>query len=92
MLKAYGNQGWWPVTPDCKNIAEYHKGDYSYPKNNKQVLEIFLGAVLTQNTSWKNVEKSLICLNKNKLIDINRILEHPHKELAECIKSSGYHN
>ncbi|MFH1440377.1 MAG: endonuclease, partial [Candidatus Woesearchaeota archaeon] len=46
----------------------------------------------TQNTSWKNVEKSLICLNKNKLIDINRILEHPHKELAECIKSSGYHN
>ena len=92
MLRSYGHQGWWPVTLDDNLVPEYHPGDYSYPKNDKQILEILQGAILTQNTSWKNVEKALICLNKNKLIDIDKILAHQHQNLAECIRSSGYHN
>lgn len=92
MLKEYGHQGWWPLTSDGKLKPEYHKGDYSYPKTDKQFLEICQGAILTQNTSWKNVEKALTCLNENKLIDIDKILAHQHNALAECIRSSGYHN
>jgi len=34
---------------------------------NKQ-FEIIIGAILTQNTSWKNVEKALINLEKENLI------------------------
>ncbi|MBS3122527.1 hypothetical protein J4434_06620 [Candidatus Woesearchaeota archaeon] len=58
-------------------------------ENNKKISKT---NILTQNTSWKNAEKALICLNKNKLIDINKILEHSHPSLAECIRCSGYHN
>ncbi len=88
MLKEYKPQGWWPTTPKGKLKPEYLDG----PKSEKEQLEVIFGSILTQNTSWKNVEKALICLNKNKLIDINSILDHPHENLAECIRSSGYHN
>jgi|SaaInlStandDraft_4_1057021.scaffolds.fasta_scaffold00035_12 endonuclease III related protein len=88
MLKTYGKQGWWPTTPPGKLMPIYSGG----PKTEQQQLEIIFGALLTQNTAWKNVEKALICLNKNKLIDIDKILAIKHEKLAECIKSSGYHN
>ncbi|MEK6848180.1 MAG: endonuclease III domain-containing protein, partial [Nanoarchaeota archaeon] len=58
----------------------------------KQQLEICFGAILTQNTNWKNVEKAIIELNKNKLIDVNEILKIKNEKLAKIIKSSGYHN
>ena len=48
--------------------------------------------ILTQNTNWKNVEKAIINLNKNNLININKILKINNKKLAQIIKSSGYHN
>ncbi len=88
LLKNYSSQHWWPTTSEGELTPKYQDG----PTNEKQRLEIIFGALLTQNTSWKNVEKALICLNKNKLIDINRILDHPHEKLVECIRSSGYHN
>jgi endonuclease-3 related protein len=77
LLASYGKQGWWPVTNTSKE---------------KKQLEIIIGAILTQNTSWKNVEKAIIKLNKNKLIDIDKILKINNKKLAEIIKSSGYYN
>lgn len=58
---------------------------------NKQ-FEIIIGAILTQNTSWKNVEKAINNLKKNKLIDIKKISNINVKKLAPLIKSSGYYN
>jgi len=58
---------------------------------NKQ-FEIIIGAILTQNTSWKNVEKAINNLKKNNLISINKILKINVKKLAFLIKSSGYYN
>ncbi len=48
--------------------------------------------ILTQNTNWKNVEKAIVQLNKNQLIDVNKIIKINNKKLANIIKSSGYHN
>ncbi len=80
LLKEFGSQGWWPVN------GKYHHGDYSYPKNEKEKLEIIYGAILTQNTAWNNVEKSL----KNiKDVDIEKI---DKIKLAALIKSAGYFN
>ena len=89
LLKAYGNQNWWPVTLDDEVIPKYHK---NIKLTKKQKLEICFGAILTQNTNWKNVEKAIIQLNKNNLININKIIRVNNKKLAEIIKSSGYHN
>ena len=83
-----GPQHWWPVTEEGKLHPEYSDG----PKNEKQQLEVIFGAILTQNTSWKNVEKAIVELNKNDLIDVKKIIKIEDKKLAEIIKPSGYHN
>ena len=87
--EAFGSQGWWPVTRYREIIPKYHQ---SNDLTEKQKLEICFGAILTQNTSWKNVEKAIINLNKNDLINIKKIIKIDDKRLAEIIKSSGYHN
>jgi len=94
LISAFGGQGWWPVTPigGCKGGLSY-KPIYGIAlKNEKQKLEIIFGAILTQNTSWKNVEKAMIELNKENLIDVDKILKIEKGNLAKIIKSSGYHN
>lgn len=86
LLKKHSYQGWWPVG------GEYFPGDYSRPRNDSERFEICVGAILTQNTTWKNVEKVLKDLREKNLISARAILKIPQDELALCIRSSGYHN
>src|SRR3989338_4172150 len=88
LLNSFCKQHWWPVTEEGKLHPEYSDG----PKNEKQQLEICFGAILTQNTNWRNVEKAIVELNKNNLIDAKKINKIDVKRLALIIKSSGYHN
>lgn len=92
LISKYGYQGWWPVTPTgCRGPEK--KPLYGIGlKNDKQKFEIIVGAILTQNTAWKNVEKAIINLNKNNLIDIDKIIKIDEKELANLIRPSGYYN
>lgn len=53
--------------------------------------EIVIGAVLTQNTNWKNVEKALANLRKRNLLDEKSIIGLPIKELEELIRPSGFY-
>ncbi len=55
-------------------------------------LEYILGAILTQNTSWKNVEKAINNLKKSNLISIDKLKLLTTDELAQLIRSSGYYN
>ena len=89
LLNEYEPQGWWPIVNEKTLLCEYHN---NAPRNESEALEIVFGAILTQNTSWKNAEKAIIQLNKNKLIDIRKIIKIDNKKLAKIIKSSGYHN
>lgn len=52
--------------------------------------EMMVGAILTQNTAWGNVEKALE--NLGVRLTPHYILNAPADELAACIRSSGYHN
>ncbi len=54
--------------------------------------EIAIGAILTQNTSWKNVEKALKNLSKASLLNPHAILQSKNDFLKEQIKPSGYFN
>jgi endonuclease III related protein len=99
LLKMYGLQGWWPLLSYRKikeNKSEYsngyHIGDYSFPKNAEQKFEVCAGALLTQNTAWTNVEKALLNLYENKLLDPVAIKEINIKILKKSIKSAGYYN
>ena len=55
-------------------------------------LEICVGAILTQNTAWSNVEKAISNLKKEKYLKLNRLKVIKTKKLASLIKSSGYFN
>ena len=54
--------------------------------------EIAVGAILTQNTNWGNVEKAINNLKKQKVLDAKKLHEMPHKDLALLIKPAGYFN
>ncbi len=54
--------------------------------------EVMVGAVLTQNTNWANVEKAISNLKEAGALDIHRIHEMDTKTLARLIKPAGYYN
>ena len=51
-----------------------------------------VGAVLTQNTNWGNVEKAIYNLRKNNVLDLDRLLAISEKKLARLIYPSGFFN
>lgn len=53
--------------------------------------EVMVGAILTQNTSWKNVERAVNALRQRKLLDPRKIEKLSLRELACLIRSSGYY-
>lgn len=55
-------------------------------------LEIMVGAVLTQNTNWKNVEKAIRNLKRASLLDAEKLHTLPVDDLAEQIRPAGYFN
>jgi endonuclease-3 related protein len=52
--------------------------------------EVIVGAYLTQNTSWINVEKALVNLRKARLLTIRGIRRTPPPQLELLIRSAGY--
>jgi endonuclease III related protein len=54
--------------------------------------EIMVGAVLTQNTAWTNVEKAIANLKAAQALSPEVIAATPHRRLAAWLKPSGYFN
>ena len=55
-------------------------------------LEIMMGAVLTQNTNWKNVEKAISNLKDGNMLSLDVLHTITPEELAEKIRPAGYYN
>jgi len=54
--------------------------------------EIIVGAILTQNTNWTNVEKAIDNLKAASLIEPDKLHNTNHDRLAELIRPAGYYN
>lgn len=54
--------------------------------------EVMVGAILTQNTNWGNVEKAINNLKAKQLLDPFKLLELDTVLMAELIKPAGYFN
>jgi len=78
LLRTYGPQNWWPVD------SEYHRRYGSDPRE-----EIIIGAILTQNTSWRNVEKALENLKEAGALSLKGVRELPIEKLRELVKPAG---
>lgn len=54
--------------------------------------EVIVGAVLTQNTNWGNVEKAIDNLKNAGLLSLEALYTLPHETLADKIRPCGYYN
>ncbi|MCI5150553.1 MAG: endonuclease III domain-containing protein, partial [Candidatus Electrothrix sp. MAN1_4] len=54
--------------------------------------EIMVGAILTQNTNWQNVEKAIANLKEADLLSLSAMAALEKQELAEHIRPAGYYN
>jgi endonuclease III related protein len=54
--------------------------------------EVIVGAILTQNTAWSNVEKAISNLKEAKLLSPDALRRADNNKLAGLIRSAGYYN
>jgi len=54
--------------------------------------EMLVGAVLTQNTNWQNVNKAIFNLRAEGVLSFEALNSMPVESLAFLVKSSGYYN
>lgn len=54
--------------------------------------EVMVGAVLTQNTAWGNVEKAIARLKQADVLSGHALMSLAPPELAELIRPAGYFN
>lgn len=52
--------------------------------------EVIVGAVLTQNTNWRNVERAIHNLREADLLEPRSLYDVPVEELEELIQPAGY--
>lgn len=74
---AAGDMPWWP--------AGYARG------SGERAFEIAIGAVLTQNTNWRNVERALANLERADALDAATIRALPEERVGELIRPSGFY-
>jgi endonuclease-3 related protein len=53
--------------------------------------EVLVGAVLVQNTAWKNVERAIANLAQAELLEPRALYSIPQEELEELIRPAGYY-
>jgi len=86
LLSAYGEQGWWPT----KNT--YSPSFKKRKRTPSERFEICVGAILAQNTSWKNAERALDNLREADVLAAKKMEKLSERELATLIRPAGYYN
>ncbi|URA10781.1 endonuclease III domain-containing protein [Thermospira aquatica] len=89
LFEAFGPQNWWPIVENgtSRYLPEYVRRE----RTKEEILEIWIGAILTQNTAWKNVEKALIALKSEIAMSPEALFSCPEEKLASLIRSAGYY-
>jgi endonuclease-3 related protein len=52
--------------------------------------EMMVGAILTQNTSWANVEKAITALKQSRNLSLRAVARMPRRRLEKLIRPTGY--
>jgi endonuclease-3 related protein len=73
-----------------KLLKEFGKQNW-WPSKTRSKFEICIGAILTQNTNWRNVEKAINNLIENNMLSKEAIKKANVNKLSALIKSSGYY-
>jgi endonuclease III related protein len=71
-------------------LREYFGPQHWWPA--RSPFEVMVGAVLTQNTNWTNVEKAIANLRREGLLAPRALYDLPRERLAGLIRPAGYYN
>jgi len=74
LLCAFGRQNWWPRIWNIASVED----------------EVILGAILTQNVSWKNVERVLENLKRMGIRGLEDLLKFEDEVLEELLKPTAF--
>src|SRR5262245_42452348 len=83
-----------PITRSQELLA-YYRSLYSRwgPQNwwpAQSRLEVIVGAYLTQNTNWGNVEKAMANLRQARLLSVKGLRQASPRKLRQLVRPSGY--
>jgi endonuclease-3 related protein len=87
---AAGNMTGQKIQQIYKLLFERFGPQHWWPGDTKD--EIIVGAILTQNTNWQNVEKAIANLKKTSLVSLEKLYSIGQEQLAELIRPAGYYN
>ena len=83
------------VKPGTDLVEYYRALLYRWGPQNwwpaQSLLEVIVGAYLTQNTNWTNVEKAMANLRRARVLSIKGLRELPLNQLQQLIRPSGYY-
>lgn len=88
--------GMTPTTPEGLLLGKIYETLYEYFGDlhwwpGDSPFEIIVGAILTQNTAWKNVETAIGRLKEGGLLHPEKLRLLEDRQLAELIRPAGYY-
>ena len=73
-----------------RRLQKEYGSQYWWPA--QSTYEVLVGAILTQNTAWTNVEYAISNLKKAQVLSPKKILALPPRRLGKLIRPAGYYN
>jgi endonuclease-3 related protein len=73
-----------------QRLLDHYGAQHWWPADSP--FEVMVGAVLTQNTAWSNVEKAIANLKSMDRLSLESLLAMPRERLARLIRPAGYFN
>ena len=73
-----------------RQLLSQHGRQHWWPADTP--FEVMVGAILTQNTAWTNVERAIGNLKRENLLSAELISRCPTAHLADFLRPSGYFN
>ncbi len=72
-----------------RHLSRHFGPQYWWPGRSRW--EVMVGAILTQNTAWRNVELAIAELRRRHLLSRAAMLAAPVEELRAAIRSAGFY-
>lgn len=95
-MRPLRNEEMKPGTEDLMDLYERLFAAYGprnwWPTTGGGRFEVICGAILTQNTQWRNAERSLANMREQGLWSFPNVHAAGEDELAEAVRPSGYYN
>jgi endonuclease III related protein len=76
------------IVPYYTALLQHYGPQNWWPAQSR--FEVIVGAYLTQNTNWSNVEKAVANLRRARVLNVKALRALPLRKLAELVRPSGY--